>query len=145
MLVGSAQHKIDPKGRISLPAGYRKELGGSDLIVVPSPTDKALFVFNPESFEEWLNSLFDRSGGFNPRSRKDLVIRQRILASAARLVIDSAGRINIPKEMREYANLNKDVAVAGNYDHIEIWDADLYEEAMSLISDEEFNDFFFTE
>lgn len=145
MLVGSAIHKIDPKGRISLPAGYRKELGGSDLIVVPSPTDKALYVFNPESFEEWLDSLFDRSGGFNPRSRKDVVIRQRILASAATLVIDSAGRINIPKEMREYAHLNKDVAVAGNYDHIEIWEAELYEEAMSLISDEEFSNFFYTE
>lgn len=145
MLVGSAIHKIDPKGRISLPAGYRKELGGSDLIVVPSPTDKALYVFNPESFEEWLDSLFDRSGGFNPRSRKDVVIRQRILASAATLVIDSAGRINVPKEMREYAHLNKDVAVAGNYDHVEIWDAELYEEAMSLISDEEFSNFFYTE
>ncbi len=145
MLVGSAIHKIDPKGRISLPAGYRKELGGSDLIVVPSPTDKALYVFNPESFEEWLDSLFDRSGGFNPRSRKDVVIRQRILASAATLVIDSAGRINVPKEMREYAHLNKDVAVAGNYDHVEIWEAELYEEAMSLISDEEFSNFFYTE
>ncbi len=145
MLVGSAIHKIDPKGRISLPAGYRKELGGSDLIVVPSPTDKALYVFNPESFEEWLDSLFDRSGGFNPRSRKDVVIRQRILASAATLVIDSAGRINVPNEMREYAHLNKDVSVAGNYDHVEIWDAELYEEAMSLISDEEFSNFFYTE
>lgn len=145
MLVGSFAHTLDSKGRVSLPASFRKEIDGSDLIVVKNPTDKALYVFNPEKFEEWLESLFERTGGFNPRNRKDVAIRTRILGESAQIVLDSAGRVNIPKELREYAQLTKEVTVLGNFDHLEFWDSSLYAESMAQISDEEFADFFFTE
>lgn len=145
MLVGSFEHTLDSKGRVSLPSSFRKELDGSDLILVPSPTDKALLVFNPENFDAWMKSLFERNGGFNPRSKKDLIIRQRILGSSASAVIDAAGRVNVPAKLRAYADLEKDVVVLGNQDYIELWDAQSFEEAMSEISDEEFADFFFDE
>ena len=145
MLVGSYEHNLDSKGRLALPAPFRKEIEGSDLIVVPSPTEKALFVFDPVKFELWLDSLFERSGGFNPRSRKDVAIRKRILGSSAPVVLDSAGRLSIPKQLRDYAALTKEVTVLGNYDHAELWDSACYAEHMAELSDADFEEFFFTE
>ncbi|HHJ99257.1 MAG TPA: division/cell wall cluster transcriptional repressor MraZ, partial [Actinobacteria bacterium] len=37
--------------------------------------------------------------------------------------LDSAGRISIPANLREYAKLERDVTVIGNGDRIEIWDS----------------------
>lgn len=145
MFVGSYEHNLDSKGRVALPAPFRKELENSDLILVPSPTDKAVFVFDPQKFELWLESLFERSGGFNPRSRKDVAIRKRVLGSSAPVVLDAAGRLSVPKNLREYAELSKEIVVLGNYDHAELWDKALYEQSMAELSDEEFADFFFTE
>lgn len=143
MLVGSYEHTLDNKGRLSLPSIFRKELESSDLIVVPAPTDEALYVFNPKRFEAWLESLFDRTDGFNPRSRKDVAIRKRILSRSAAVVLDSAGRVNLPKELCSYAHLSKSVTVIGNYDYLELWDSDAFEESQQSLSDEEFENFFF--
>lgn len=145
MFVGSYEHNLDSKGRVALPAPFRKELETSDLILVPAPTDKAVYVFDPEKFEQWLDSLFERTGGFNPRSRKDAAIRKRILGSSAPVVLDSAGRISVPKTLREYASLSKELVVLGNYDHAELWDSAAYSASCEELSDEEFADFFFTE
>lgn len=147
MFVGSYEHTLDTKGRVSLPAAFRKEFEAQseNLVVMPSPTEKALYVFTVAGFDKWINSLFERDGGFNPRSSKDVAIRKRIMGGSAAVNLDSAGRINVPKNLREYAHLDKAVTVLGNYDHVELWDSVKCEEALTEISDDEFVNFFFTE
>lgn len=139
MHVGTYEHTLDAKGRVSLPAALRKNLP-TDLILVCNPTDTTLYVFAPDDFENWFLGLFEKSGGYNDRSRRDQAIRKRIMMSSAPAVIDSAGRVSIPETFRSYAGLQKEVTLIGDYDHIEIYDRAKLSE---IDLDEGFADFFF--
>jgi len=50
-------------------------------------------------------------------------VRRFFTTGAVETELDSAGRVSVPANLREYAHLSKDVAVTGNGNRIEIWDA----------------------
>jgi len=52
--------------------------------------------------------------------------------------LDSAGRINIPKRMMEFAGLEKDVILVGLGNRLEIWDPSNYEENL-ILDDSEYS------
>ena len=52
---GSYRHKVDAKGRMSLPAAFRKVLS-EDLVVTLSPDDECLYAFEPQAFEDRIAS-----------------------------------------------------------------------------------------
>ena len=62
---GSYRHKVDAKGRMSLPAAFRKVLS-EDLVVTLSPDDECLYAFEPQAFEDWIVRQAD---GAAPMSR----------------------------------------------------------------------------
>lgn len=117
MFLGEYQHTLDAKGRLSLPAKFRAAMSGS--IVVAKGLDQCLYVYSPEEHERFLGRLTER-GDFDPRFRG---VRRFFAAGASPTEFDSAGRIGIPSVLREYAHLERDVAVIGNGDRVEIWDA----------------------
>ena len=51
------------------------------------------------------------------------LFRRSLFGNTVEGKIDNAGRVLIPQKQRLYANLTKELAVVGNYDHFEIWDA----------------------
>ncbi|MHB1018224.1 MAG: division/cell wall cluster transcriptional repressor MraZ [Coriobacteriia bacterium] len=117
MFLGEYQHTLDAKGRLSLPAKFRGAMAGT--IVVAKGLDHCLYVYAPAEHEQFLKQLTDR-GDFDPRFRG---VRRFFAAGASPVEFDSAGRISIPAVLREYANLDRDIAVIGNGDRVEIWDA----------------------
>lgn len=132
---GKYFHKIDDKGRLSLPMKFRKTYERSvesgsiskvDLVLTPSPekdengNHKCLYVYTTEDFNEYVKSIFDAVGGFNPRNKKHELLNRALHAGVESLSIDSANRINIPAGFREKAGIDKDVALVGNSGHIEI-------------------------
>ena len=137
---GEYQHTVDAKGRVSLPAKFRKALP-EEVIVVPG-VGGALSVFSEEAFDAWVDSFFpkgeDGTGGSNPRSKKDVMFRKKLNASAENATVDSAGRITLSARKREDAGIEKDVWIIGDDDHIEIWNAQSYEETMESISWDDF-------
>ena len=46
------RHKVDAKGRMSLPSTFRKVLS-TDLVVTRNPKDECLYVFEPQGFNAW--------------------------------------------------------------------------------------------
>ncbi len=121
-LVGEYHHKLDAKGRVSLPSSFRKVLD-ENLKVTLSPENECLYVFEPDAFSAWVDSFFEDDGGYKSRSRRHVKLR-RVLNSRARdIEVDSAGRINISADLRSDAGLDKEVVINGDTDHLEIWDA----------------------
>ena len=58
-LFGEFRHKVDAKGRLSLPAKFRKELH-DDLVVTVNPSEgNCLYVFNVEDYKEWVASTLN--------------------------------------------------------------------------------------
>lgn len=117
MFLGEYQHSLDPKGRVVLPAKFRKLLEGG--CVIAKGQERCLSVFSLARWETEVErvNLLPRT---DVRARK---VARSLFASADRQTPDKQGRIQIPLKLREYAGLDKDVAVVGVADRVEMWDA----------------------
>lgn len=116
-MTGTYEHSIDSKGRLSIPAKLREELGPVFYLAVG--VDACLAIY-PQStwdrFTEKFASLpMSQSAAMRP-----------LFANAVRCELDSQGRIVIPQKLRRYAGLEKDVVVIGVNDRAEIWAADTW-------------------
>lgn len=132
---GEYQHTVDAKGRVSLPAKFRKALP-EDLIIVPWQGG-ALRLFSEDEFEEWMAKFFrkeDGTDGFNPLSESDERLRRYLSATAENVTVDGAGRITLSASKRDHGGITKDVYIIGDVDHVEIWDKKRYEDDKSLFS-----------
>lgn len=127
MLVGSYQMSVDSKGRVTLPADFRKDLVSEDSREITLvPFDGCVYGFTPEGFEQWVPSLFERGDRhYDPRNRDDVRLRRGLYGRAKKVEVDSAGRMAIGKlgERCESLGLTGDVMVVGGGDHIEVWNA----------------------
>lgn len=126
-LRGSFPMTCDSKGRITLPASFRRILGDE---VVLLPIDGRVYGFTPDGFDEWVESLFTSSDGSNTFDRHDAGderLMLRLNADSVTLETDSAGRIALGKldvaraGRREKYGVTGDVTVVGAGDHFEIW------------------------
>ena len=118
MLLGQYNHNIDEKGRVSVPAKFREELGMS--FIVTKGLDNCLFAYSKEEwskFEEKLKTL----PLTNPNARNFI---RFFFSGATECEIDKQGRINLPQNLRDYADLTKEVTVIGVSTRVEIWNRD---------------------
>lgn len=115
MFIGEFQHSIDNKGRLIIPSKFREGLG--DSFVLTKGLDDCLFVYplnEWRNFEEKLKSL--------PVSSRDARAFVRFFFSGAtECELDKQGRILLPANLREHANIEKDVVVIGVSTRVEIW------------------------
>lgn len=122
MFMGEYSHTIDAKGRMSIPAKYREELGES--FVVTKGLDGCLFVYDMDEWkvlEEKLKSL--------PMTHKDTrKLTRFFLAGATLAELDKQGRILLPVVLREFAAITKDVVLLGVGNRIEIWSKEVWEQ-----------------
>ncbi|MBQ6455064.1 MAG: division/cell wall cluster transcriptional repressor MraZ [Eggerthellaceae bacterium] len=120
-LNGEYTHNVDSKGRIALPAKFRKSLP-TDLVVTYDLKKECLYVFDEEGHRDWVASFFEMDGGFDQRSETHLKFRRALKRLAFDVAQDSAGRISIPADMRKTVGIDKEVVLIGNTGYFEIWD-----------------------
>ena len=133
-LNGSFQFKTDAKGRVSLPAKFRKVLS-DDLVVTCALTGEFLMVFDgQDSFNAWVDGLFvDKFGGYNSTNREQLMLRSALKGNAFDVQADSAGRILLPSDLREKVGIDRDVTIVGNTGFFEVWSAERRSAAVESI------------
>lgn len=120
-LLGEFSRKLDAKGRLSLPAEFRKALS-ENLKMTLSLDDSCLYIFETEDFNHWVESLFEAQGGFNVGNSRMVAQQRKLNSRASNCEVDNAGRISLSASLREKVGFDKDVVIVGNGDHIEIWD-----------------------
>lgn len=118
-LAGTYERNLDAKGRLSLPAAIRDELGGA-LYVFPAPDVDALYVFPRSEFDAWIDRLFE--GEFHERVEDDSELRRYLYSVATPIEIDNASRIGLSEALRSEVGLEREVSIVGLRDHLEIWD-----------------------
>lgn len=120
MFMGEFQHNIDQKGRIIIPSKFREGLG--DRFVITRGLDQCLFAYPMEEWkrlEEKLKKL--------PLTKKDARAFTRFFFSGAvECEFDKQGRINIPQTLRKYASLEKECAIIGVSERIELWASEIW-------------------
>lgn len=116
MLIGEYLHTIDGKKRLAVPAKLRDKIGKK--AVITRGLDNCLFLYPLKEWEALAEKLSKLPvGQSNTRSFIRLM-----LAGASEVEADSLGRILIPEYLKNYAELKKDIVIAGLYNRLEIWD-----------------------
>ena len=123
MLIGEHQHTFDDKGRISLPAKFRKELGST--IVIAPGIDNCLFVFTVKEWNTFANrlSMNDNASMLRTDNRN---FNRLIIGRAVETSVDSIGRILVPEHLRQHAGLTEATTIIGVMNRLEIWNADVW-------------------
>lgn len=115
MFIGEYQHNLDEKGRVAVPANFRKQLKGA---IITRGLDRCLFVFNKSDWETLAQKLI----ALPMTQANSRAFVRLMLAGAMETPLDRQGRILVPDYLRQYADLKKSVIVTGLYNRIEIWD-----------------------
>ncbi len=120
-LLGTHRYQLDPKGRVSLPKGFREIL--SDGATLTLGQDGCVFVFPADEWDRRIAELRDR-----PLSdQQGRALARMFFGSAESASLDSQGRLLIPQRLRKLASIGKEAVVVGVEDRMEIWDADAWE------------------
>lgn len=114
-MTGAHFHSIDAKGRTNFPAKLREALGES-FWLVRGTKDRYLSVYSQEKWEKIHADLTAIPGNGGEQ------LKRWLNAGAFEVTPDKQGRILIPQNLRDYGYLDKDIAIIGAGDKVEIWE-----------------------
>ena len=127
MFRGGNTVNLDAKGRLALPTRYRGPLEDrcQGQVVLTVHDDRCLLLYPQPDWDEIERKLV-RLPNQNKRTR---TLQRMLLGHATELEIDKSGRILIPPRLREFANLEKRVVIAGLGNKFEIWNEEAWEQS----------------
>ena len=136
MFRGQFTHSIDAKGRVSVPARFREplEMGGhTRLVLTPALFDACIHAFPLPAWEE-----FESKVAAMPQFDPNVVRLRRLYVSAAvDCDLDKQGRLLVPPQFREHAELSKEVLWAGVGNKAELWAKHRWNEVVQMTPEEQ--------
>lgn len=120
MFVGSYTHAIDAKGRINVPRRFLDPLessGEARRFFATQGLEGCVFLFLKV---QWL-AVVEQVRANSLGSEEARAFSRRFFASTRELDVDSAGRILLPKELRDFAGIGAEALFVGVDTRIEIW------------------------
>ena len=133
VFLGQYHHSLDSKGRLTIPAKFRAELATG--LVITRGIDRCLAVFPTQEWE----ALAQKVSDLPMTDRRARIFKRRIFSAASDVVPDKQGRVLIPPRLREYANLEGEVLVAGVNDYIEVWNTDRWDDEGEQLDRDDFD------
>lgn len=123
--LGSYVYQLDRKGRVSLPAAFRREAPEQRFVLLQA-YEPALALY-PESEWEGVEDRLKELVRHQPDARMYVL---NVMSSAVELSPDAQGRILIPARLQEQAELEGEALLVGAIDKVEIWNPQKFEAAM---------------
>ncbi|MGD1923658.1 MAG: division/cell wall cluster transcriptional repressor MraZ [Paracoccaceae bacterium] len=120
---GTHDHKVDDKGRVSLPTEFRRVLdavgsSGALYIVPQLDSQKSHVVFTTEAYSNLIERHNARDyPSYGAQQRMEL----KLVTRASQIQVDDNGRIVIAKPLREMIGLTKNIRFVGVASSFEIW------------------------
>ncbi len=124
MFMGEYQHNMDKKGRVIIPAKFRGKLG--DKFVATRGLDNCLFVY---PMQEW-SILEEKLTNLPITSKNARSFVRFFFSGATECTLDKQGRVSIPANLRNYAELEKEIVVIGLANRIELWAVEKWDDYM---------------
>ena len=136
--IGEYEATLDAKGRFLLPAGFKKQMPGNDVepFILNRGFEKCLSLYTSKSWKPIFSDLSNLND-FDPKVRQ---FKRYFLNGATQVEMDTAGRLLLPKNLMEYAGLEREIVLVSAIDKIEIWDKVKYKEFFETFSPEAFSD-----
>ena len=126
MFLSTYENRLDKKGRVSVPAGYRSHLsnlGYNGVICYPS--------FNNQSIEAWpqdrIEKISNTIDSLNPFEEKRDFFATSILSESINLQFDSEGRISLTPKLLKHAKIKNSMLFVGQGKTFQIWEPTIFE------------------
>ena len=121
VFLGEYFHSLDGKGRVVMPASFRRRL--EDGCVITKGQDGQLFIYAADDFEQKATEVIDQ-----PQNKGGRRFSRTYFAGADLQQPDKSGRVIVKPDLRGFADLQpgNEIAVLGVFDHIELWEKDRY-------------------
>ena len=130
MFLGEYVHTIDDKNRLAVPARFRQDL--AEGLYLTKGVDRCLYALTPDGW----NRLADRIAALPTMQSNVRQLQRHFFAGAVHVIPDKLGRIVIPQSLREYAQLNGEVVVAGVHSRIEVWSRSAWEQEQARVDEQ---------
>jgi MraZ protein len=130
MFRGSHITRVDEKGRLKLPAEFKRQIEaeyGADPFYITSRDGKTAEIFPMREWEEYEKKLAAMPSS-HPAKQK-LLMRINYFGQAGEL--DGQGRLLLPQILREKANLIAEVVVHGSEVHLNVSNHEQYEQDLA--------------
>ncbi|HDZ14118.1 hypothetical protein LCGC14_0731070 [marine sediment metagenome] len=127
--IGTYDCKADSKGRIMIPVALKNQMlpiSSKGFIIKRSVFQPCLELYPRE---EW-DALMSKVNKKNKFKKKNNDFIRRFSAGVKEVEIDGTGRLLIPKNLVDFANINKEVVLSSAINIIELWDKDSYEKVL---------------
>lgn len=123
--IGTQVQTVDPKGRIVLPARFKRLLTPADqeTMVLTVGRERCLILY---PLGEW-SRLAEALDALPAGEEKRNAIRT-ISDSTTELELDANGRVTIPREFLARVGIEREVALVGQLRYVEIWAREPYEQ-----------------
>lgn len=129
MFLGTYSPRLDEKGRIILPARFADGL--ADGVVITRGQERCLYVYARDEFDRVHEKI--RQAPITSRDARNYL--RVFLSGAHDETPDKQRRVTIPPALRTYAGLERELAVLGVGDRVEIWDAAAWERHLAETED----------
>lgn len=126
--IGREQHAVDEKGRLLVPARFRRKIAlqqdGAEagcavqVLYVLKAEDGSLELYEPSVWAEKERELLKLSD-FNPEER---LLTTMIYARLEQAEMDRSGRIALSREMLDHAGIDRDAVIIGANVKMIVWD-----------------------
>lgn len=117
MLLGTHEHTVDEKNRLTLPARFRDAF--AEGLVLTRGMDGCVSVYTRAAWDQLVSVRLVDLDPFTHEARQ---MNRFIYAGASDAELDRQGRVVLPQALIDHAQLEREVIVAGLRDHLEIWD-----------------------
>lgn len=127
-LIGEFECRIDAKGRFMLPAGLKKQMPPEvqDRFVINRGFEKCLVLY-PQNVWKVISDEVNQLNLYNKKNR-DFV--RYFYRGATEMVLDSANRLLLPKQLTVYAGIEKEIVLSAFSNRIEIWSKGVYDKLL---------------
>lgn len=124
LLTGTHPRTLDDKKRLALPRRLLEQMGGVTQLFIAQGLDRCLWIYDRGGLER-LSEKLDQIPATDAEAR---IFRRLFFAQMDAVDLDKSGRILIPERLAAFAGLEQQVVLLGVRDHLELWDARLWQE-----------------
>jgi MraZ protein len=127
---GEYRRTIDAKGRIELPDAMR-QAGSHSLHTITRGHEACLFLYPEDRWTE----IEEKMEALDDARSESRHFYRTVLRWAFDLNTDDVGRIDIPPNLKEFADLEQEALILGAFDHVELWDPGRFEVYLEATDD----------
>ncbi len=130
MFLGEYEYRIDQKGRIAVPPRFRESFATG--IVVTRGYDRCVVAY---TLAEW-NKVSEDYASLPTTSASSRRLNRLIFTNAFSLYLDRLGRFILPPSLKEYAQIQDDVVIAGVGNYLEVWGREGWDRERTAMEDQ---------